>query len=104
LGVSTAPAQIRLTEAEEATLGEWGTFEQRIVERARIILLSHEGKTVKTIATTLNTRPARVSKWRQRFAKDRLLALSDALAAASPISTRPKRRSGFYPCSMSRRQ
>ena len=85
--MATAPAQIRLTEAEEATLREWcrkGTSEQRTVERARMILLSHEGKTVENIAKTLNTRPARVSKWRQRFAKDRLLALSDAPRSGKP--------------------
>jgi transposase len=85
--MATAPAQIRLTEAEEATLREWcrkGTSEQRTVERARIILLSHEGKTVESIAKALNTRPARVSKWRQRFAKDRLLALSDAPRSGKP--------------------
>lgn len=85
--MATTPAQIRLTEAEEATLREWcrkGTSEQRIVERARIILLSHEGKTVKTIAKTLNTRPARVSKWRQRFAKDHLPGLSDAPRSGKP--------------------
>ena len=85
--MATAPARIRLTDAEEATLREWcrkGTSEQRTVERARIILLSHEGKTVENIAKALNTRPARVSKWRQRFAKDRLLALSDAPRSGKP--------------------
>jgi len=81
------PAYIRLTEAEETTLREWcrkGTSEQRTVERARIILLSHEGLTVETIAKRLGTRPARVSKWRQRFAKDRLGALSDAPRPGKP--------------------
>lgn len=85
--MATAPAQIRLTEAEEETLREWcrkGTSEQRTVERARIILLSHEGKTVESIAKALNTRPARVSKWRQRFASHRLLALSDAPRSGKP--------------------
>ena len=81
------PAQINLTEAEEAMLREWcrkSTSEQRIVERARMILLSHEGLTVETIANRLDTRPARVSKWRQRFAKERLLALSDAPRTGKP--------------------
>ena len=81
------PAHIKLTEAEETTLREWcrkGTSEQRTVERARIILLSHEGLTVETIAKRLGTRPARVSKWRQRFDKDRLGALSDAPRPGKP--------------------
>lgn len=82
-----SPAQVRLSESEEATLREWtrkGTSEQRLVDRARIILLSNEGLTVEKIAAQLHTRPARVSKWRQRFAKDRLTALSDAPRPGKP--------------------
>ena len=82
------PAQIHLTEQEEATLRNWtrkGTTEQRLVDRARIILLSHEGLTVEKIAERLQTRPARVSKWRQRFSGDRLNALSDG--RSSPWQT-----------------
>ena len=82
-----SPAHIKLTEAEETILREWcrkGTSEQRTVERARIILLSHEGLTVENIAKRLGTRPARVSKWRQRFAKDRLTALCDAPRSGKP--------------------
>lgn len=85
--MSRSPAQVRLTESEEATLREWtrkGSSEQRLVDRARIILLSNEGLTVEKIAQQLRTRPARVSKWRQRFAKDRLSALSDAPRPGKP--------------------
>jgi hypothetical protein len=32
-------------------------------------LLAHEGKTKQQIADQLQTRPARVSKWRQRFTR-----------------------------------
>ena len=63
--MSRSPAQVRLTAEEEATLRGWirkGTSEQRLVERAKIILLSHEGVTVENIALQLDTRPARVSK------------------------------------------
>src|SRR3954468_8299376 len=80
-------AQICLTEQEEAALREWtrkGSTEQRLVERARIILLSHAGLTVEKISERLHTRPARVSKWRQRFVKDRLNALSDAPRSGKP--------------------
>jgi transposase len=82
-----SPAQVRLTAEEEATLRGWtrkGTSEQRLVERAKIILLSHEGVTVEGIASQLGTRPARVSKWRQRFAQNRLSALSDAPRPGKP--------------------
>ncbi len=80
-------ARIELSAEEESTLREWtrkGTAEQRIVDRARIILLSHEGVAVEKIAEQLHTRPARVSKWRQRFARGRLNALSDAARPGKP--------------------
>jgi transposase len=85
--MSRSPAQVHLTEEEAATLREWtrkSTSEQRLVDRARIILLSNEGLTVEKIAERLGTRPARVSKWRQRFVKDRLGALSDAPRPGKP--------------------
>ncbi len=85
--MSRPPAQINLSQEEESTLREWtrkGTAEQRVVDRARIILLSHEGLTVEKIAERLTTRPARVSKWRQRFAAARLSALADAPRSGKP--------------------
>lgn len=85
--MSRSPAQVHLTAEEESILRGWtrkGTAEQRLVERAKIILLSHEGVTVESIARQLDTRPARVSKWRQRFAQDRLSALSDAPRPGKP--------------------
>src|SRR5215207_3538284 len=81
------PAQIQLSEQEETVLREWtrkGTAEQRSVDRAKIILLSSEGLTVEKIAERLQTRTARVSKWRQRFMVGRLNALSDAPRSGKP--------------------
>jgi len=83
----SATAEIKLTEQEEAVLRGWtrkSSGEQRLVERARIILMSHEGVSVEKIAERLNTRTARVSKWRQRFMRDRLNALSDAPRSGKP--------------------
>ena len=57
-----------------------------MIERARIILLSHEGLTVEKIAERLHTRTARVSKWRQRFAESRLNGLSDAPRPGKPAT------------------
>jgi transposase len=48
------------------------------VERAKVILLAHQGKSNLEIADQLKTRPARVSKWRQRFGARRLDGLRDA--------------------------
>ena len=83
----TSPAQISLTPEEESTLRAWtrrGTAEQRVVERARIILLSAEGLTVEKIAQRLGTRTARVSKWRQRFVRGRVNALGDGARPGKP--------------------
>jgi transposase len=85
--MARSPARIELTTEEEATLRQWlrqGTSEQRLVERARVILLSHEGLTVEKIAERLTTRTARVSKWRQRFAQNRMAGLSDAPRSGKP--------------------
>jgi len=85
--MARSPARIELTAEAEATLRQWlrkGTSEQRLVERARVILLSHEGLTVEKIAVRLSTRPARVSKWRQRFAQSRMAGLSDAPRSGKP--------------------
>ena len=82
-----ANAVIRLTEEELTALTEWsrrGKSEHRVVERAKIILLAHEGKTNQQIASQLHTRTARVSKWRQRFGKQRMAGLSDAARPGKP--------------------
>ena len=81
------PATFRLTDEELKTLEGWlrqGKTEQRMVERARIILLANEGRTNQQIAEELGTRTARVSKWRQRFFADRLLGLGDAARSGKP--------------------
>ena len=82
-------AVIHLTEEERGTLEQWtrrGKSEQRLVERAKIILLAHEGRTNQQIADTLETRTARVSKWRQRFGAQRLTGLSDAGRSGKPAT------------------
>jgi transcriptional regulator len=76
-----AATPIVLTDQERQVLSRWagaGAEEHRLVERARVILLAEEGISTREIARRLHTRAARVSKWRQRFAKERLEGLSDA--------------------------
>jgi transposase len=80
-------AAIRLTEEELGILQGWirrGKTERRLAERARILVLAHEGCTNRQIAERLDTRTARVSKWRQRFAEHRLAGLSDAARSGKP--------------------
>lgn len=72
---------IVLSESETRTLESWlraGSTEQRHAERARIILAAGAGEGTLEIARRLGTRPARVAKWRTRFARDRLAGLTDA--------------------------
>ncbi|MBV9084882.1 MAG: helix-turn-helix domain-containing protein [Acidobacteriaceae bacterium] len=80
-------ALISLSEEEIKTLRDWsrrGKSEHRLVERARIILLAGEGRSNEQIAKFLNTRTARVSKWRQRFGVKRLAGLGDAERSGTP--------------------
>lgn len=80
-------ATFHLTDEEKKTLEGWvrqGKTEHRVVERARIILLANEGRSNQMIAEELQTRTARVSKWRQRFGSNRLLGLGDAARSGKP--------------------
>jgi len=73
-------SEIHLTGEERNQLESWvrkGTMEQRLVERARIVLEAATGKTSKEIALSLERRPATVSKWRTRFARQGMVGLSD---------------------------
>lgn len=72
---------IALNEEDRQVLESWvrnGTTEQRLAQRARIVLQSAAGKTNQEIARTLGLRPATVSKWRIRFARGGIAHLSDA--------------------------
>ena len=76
-----------LTDEERETLMSWSRSsagEHRLVERSRIILLAAEGLSAREIARRLDTRLARVSKWRQRFSRDRLPGLGDAPRSGKP--------------------
>lgn len=72
--------EINLAVEERQELESWvraTTTEQRLVNRARIVLESATGKTTKEIAQSMNLREATVSKWRIRFSKNRISGLSD---------------------------
>jgi transposase len=86
--MARAPLIIRLTDEEKSVLREWSCVEaagKNAAERAEIILLSSKGLTVETIAGRLDTRPARVSKWRRRFARHGLFGLSDFQRRRKPL-------------------
>ncbi len=76
-----------LTGEECAELMSWmrqRTKEQRMVQRARIVLEAAAGRTTGEIASLLHVRPATVSKWRTRFSRDRVGSLADAPRSGKP--------------------
>ena len=85
--MSRSPTPISLSADERTTLQAWqrtGSTERRLVERAEIVLRAADGQATSAIAVALRTRPARVSKWRTRFAQQRLRGLVDAPRAGAP--------------------
>ena len=79
--------RITLNPEEEQTLRGWlrgRKTERRMVERARIVLLAAARASTTAIAQELGTPPARVSKWRLRFAEQRLLGLADRPRRGKP--------------------
>ncbi len=70
-----------LSEHERQQLTYWvkrPRTEARYAERARVILWASQGRSNLEIARRLETRPARVSKWRTRFDGERLAGLADS--------------------------
>jgi len=75
-------------EEEEETLRMWvGAFktEQRMVQRARVILHSAEGLSVKEISKRCNLSMQNCSKWRKRFYYQRLDGLKDSTRKGRPL-------------------
>src|ERR1039458_8528776 len=74
-------AQITLSDEERQTLERWARRQkssQALALRCKIVLACAEGLTNKDVAASLLINPTTVSKWRHRFAADRLEGLSDA--------------------------
>jgi transposase len=78
---------IVLTADERATLEGWARSsktERRLVERARVVLLAAAGMASRAIGRELGCARGVVSKWRVRFAVDRLAGLADAPRSGKP--------------------
>ena len=62
--------QIRLSEEERQTLNMWvraGTSQQRLAQRAKVILLSEQGRPLSEISQKSGLSCQNCSKWRKRF-------------------------------------
>ncbi len=79
--------RVSLTDNERETLQRWArrpSSAQVLSLRSRIVLASAEGRTDTDVAAELKVHPVTVSKWRHRFAAERLEGLADAPGRARP--------------------
>jgi transposase len=84
---------VHLTPEDETTLTGWvraSTTEQRMVLRAKIVLLAAASTPTEEIASALQQRPATVSKWRKRFAGGGIPALQDEPRPGRPRQYTPQ--------------
>ncbi len=65
-----ARSPVQVNDSQRRLLNSWiraGTTPQRVVTRARIVLMAAEGKSARTIAAALKVDPRTVTLWRQRY-------------------------------------
>ena len=76
-----------LTDEEQTTLERWTRrpkTAQALAMRARIVLASADGLSIKAVAEQLNTTRVTVGKWRSRFLEQRLDGLLDEPRPGAP--------------------
>ena len=77
-------------EQEIQRLARSRTEPARRVERAQMILLSHEGKTVPAIARQVGKREATVRRWIERFNEEGIRGLEDQPRPGKPPTYTPE--------------
>lgn len=92
-----SPFAIRLTRDERQVLEHRSrqyTLPYRDVVRAKIVLLAADGLENKAIGERLDMPRPVVSKWRQRFFRERLAGLDERPRRGRPSGFSPSRRRG----------
>jgi len=87
--------KIELTPEEEQTLTMWakaGTTEQRMAQRAKVILLSAQGLRLPDVVQGSGLSRQNCSKWRMRFLSQRLKGLEDQPRRGRPLGIGPEVR------------
>ena len=91
----TSPFVIRLSREERQLLEQRSrqyTLPYRDVVRAKIVLLAADGWANQEIGERLDTPRPVVSKWRQRFYRDRLAGLEERPRGGRPSTFSPSGR------------
>jgi transposase len=86
---------ITLTPEEEETLtvlGNAGKTEQRMAQRAKVILLTAKGHRLPEISTKSGLSRQNCSRWRERFLKQRIDGLHDEERSGRPRVIAPEKR------------
>ena len=87
--------RIDLTPEEERILTMWATAgktEQRMVQRAKVILLTAQGMPLPKISTLSGLSRQNSSRWRERFLRDRIEGLKDQERSGRPQVIPPEKR------------
>ena len=98
---------IDLTKEDRQELEMWArsqTIEKRMADRAKIILMSVQGKTFNEICTVLNTSPPVVNKWRKRFRIEGLKGLTDSPRPGKPSTISAQTRVKVFELAKSKPQ
>jgi transposase len=77
-------------EQEIGTLARSRTAPVRVVERARIVALAHQGRRVPVIATAVGVSEPVVRTWLKRFNADGVAGLADAPRSGRPATYPPE--------------
>jgi transposase len=87
MGRIAKPVILNQEEREDLkAIASSGTYEARLVQRAKIVLLCSDGVAIKQIAEKLDIRPNTVIVWRDRYVEEGLDGLYDRDRPGKPVT------------------